>query len=68
MLKKLDCKDCGRHLGEAYGTIIAELKCPNSACKATTQFKIINGDTVSDIRFKFIDPPKAPKKKEVEVS
>lgn len=68
MLKELTCKDCGRYLGKAYGTIIAEIKCPNSSCKATTQFKVINGDTVSDLRFKFVDPPTPPKKKEVEVS
>lgn len=68
MIKELKCKDCGRHLGKAMGTIIAELNCPNSACRATTQFKIINGDIVSDLRFKFVDPPKPPKKKEVEVS
>lgn len=64
----LKCKHCDRYLGKAYGTIIADLRCSNASCRAGNQFKIINGDVAADIRFKFIDLPKPPKKKEVEVS
>lgn len=68
MEQELKCKDCGRHLGVANGTVVAELKCSNSSCKATTQFKIINGDIASDIRHKFAKPAQPPKQKVVEVS
>lgn len=68
MEQELTCKDCNRHLGVANGTTIAELKCSNSSCKATTQFKIINGDIAKDIRYKFAGPPQPPKQKAVEVS
>lgn len=65
---ELKCKNCGRFLGKAYGSIIAEIRCSNSSCKAGNQFKIINGDISHDIRHKFVSLPQAPKKKEVEVS
>jgi phage FluMu protein Com len=65
---ELRCKHCDRYIGKAFGTVVAELACPNSSCKAGNQFKIVNGDIASDIRHKFLTLPKAPKKKEVEVS
>lgn len=68
MKQDLKCKSCDRHLGWAYGSIVAELICPNSACKATNHFKIIRGDTSEDIRFKFAKPERPPKAKQVEVS
>lgn len=68
MTTELKCQYCDRYLGKAYGTIVAEIRCSNSSCKGGNQFKIINGDNVADIRFKFVDTPQPPKKKEVEVS
>lgn len=68
MEQELKCKDCNRHLGTANGTVVAELKCSNSSCRATTQFKIINGDITKDIRYKFTTPAQPPKQKAVEVS
>jgi hypothetical protein len=68
MERELKCKYCERYLGKSYGTIVAELKCSNSSCRATTHIKVINSDTVSDIRHKFLHPETEPKKKEVEVS
>ena len=68
MERELRCKHCDRYIGKAYGTIVAELVCPNTSCKAGNQFKIINGDTVGDLRHKFLTLPKPPKKKAVEVS
>lgn len=65
---ELNCNHCGRYLGKAYGTTLAEIICSNSSCKAGNQFKIINGDTTADFHHKFLDPAKPPKKKEVEVS
>lgn len=64
----LTCDHCGRYIGKAQGTVIAEIICPNSSCKGGTQFKIINSDINADIRHKFTTPAKLPKKKEVEVS
>lgn len=67
MLYELNCAHCGRYLGKAYGTIVADIRCPNSSCKAGNQIKIINGNN-DDYRFKFSEPAQPPKKKEVEVS
>lgn len=64
----LNCGHCNRYLGKAHGTTVAEIICSNSSCKAGNQFKIINGDISKDIRHKFLEPAKQPKKKEVEVS
>lgn len=58
---ELKCKYCGRHLGKAYGTVVAELKCPNSDCRATTHFKIVHSDTTADITYKFITKEIQPK-------
>lgn len=60
---ELKCSHCGRHLGEAE-TIVADLICPNSSCKGSTQFKIINNDTSSMMRYKFAKAAREPKKKE----
>lgn len=68
MKQDLKCKSCKRHLGWAYGSIVAELICSNSSCKATNHFKIIRADITEDIKFKFTKPEKPPKSKAVEVS
>ena len=38
----IKCSECNRYLGKAQGTVVAQLKCPNSKCKATTNIKITN--------------------------
>lgn len=63
MQHELKCYNCKRYLGTAYGTIIAEIPCGNSSCKAGNQIKIINGDNVADITHKFLTPPREPKTK-----
>lgn len=68
MEQELKCRACERHLGKAYGSIVAELKCSNSSCRATTQFKIVRGDVSKDISYRFTTKEVEPKKKEPEVS
>lgn len=61
------CKHCERFLFKQMGTVVIEgLPCPG--CKAKLNFKIITGDTIRDIRHKFLNPETEPKKKQVEVS
>lgn len=64
-MNELKCRVCSRYIGEAE-TIIAELMCPNTSCKATTQFKIINNDIEKLISYKFMTEPKKPKKARTE--
>lgn len=64
----LKCKHCSRHLGEAHGSAIVTLICPNSSCKAENQIKIVSSDREKDLNFKFANAPRPPKTKEVEVS
>jgi len=59
----LKCKDCGRHIGEVE-MVVGDIRCPNSSCKASTQFKILNADMSKMYSYKFAKPPKEPKKKE----
>ena len=59
----LKCKHCNRHLGQAE-TIIADIICPNTSCKGSTQFKIVSSDVSKMYNFKFITPEREPKKKE----
>lgn len=68
-MKDITCKHCNRFLFVQAGTVVIEkMICPNSDCKATLNFKIINGDVTKDIRHKFVNPERPPKKKAVEVS
>lgn len=60
MERELRCKKCDRYLGKAHGTVVVELRC-SSSCKEVSNFKIVNGDIDSDLRFKFVE-------KEPEVS
>jgi hypothetical protein len=62
---KLECSNCGRHFGEAV-SIVADLICPNSNCKASTQFKVLTTDQAALVKFKFPNPPREPKKKDKE--
>jgi hypothetical protein len=62
-MNKISCKYCGRYLGEVK-TLVGELLCSNSNCKATTQFKIISNTDTANITYKFTTPEKQPKHKE----
>lgn len=68
-MKDIKCKYCDRFLFVQAGSVVIEkLTCPNSDCKAKLNFKLLNADTSSDIRHKFVNPERPPKKKEIEVS
>lgn len=58
MEKELKCDDCGRFIGKAYGTVVAELKCGNSKCKKMVQIKVIAADQSKDLRHKFVQENK----------
>lgn len=60
---ELKCEHCQRYLGKSHGTIIATLKCSNSACKGETQFKHVDSDILKAITFKFTDKAAQPKEK-----
>lgn len=60
---ELKCRHCSRHLGEAEA-IVGDIICPNSSCKGSTQFKIVNNDTVGMMKYKFASPEREPKSKE----
>lgn len=59
----LNCSHCGRFLGRAK-SIVGEIICSNSSCKAGNQFKILTADEASLITFKFAEPPRPPKEKQ----
>lgn len=62
----VNCKHCGRYLFKQVGTVVIEgLICGNSACKARLNFKFINSDPMSDMKYKFVNPEQAPKEKKV---
>ena len=61
----LNCSHCQRFLGKA-AVIIADILCPS--CKGSTQFKIMPVDQSKMLSFKFAEPARQPKKKDVEVS
>lgn len=54
----IKCTECNRYLGKADGTVVAELKCPNSKCKALVKVKITNEhSSESDTHYKFKENP-----------
>lgn len=59
----LNCSKCKRYIGKAE-SIVADLLCPNSSCKASTQFKIVTSDVSKLITYKFAEPERPPKSKE----
>lgn len=61
MERELNCKHCDRYLGKAIGSVVAEIKCSNTSCKATSQFKIVVNDLAHDIKAKFLTPEQPPK-------
>lgn len=62
---KVNCKYCGRYLMDVKGTTIIEnLICPNSKCKAHLNIKVITPkSTVDEINYKFVSPEIPPKEK-----
>lgn len=52
---ELRCKDCTAFLRvKPKSTIITEVVCSNSKCKATNQIKIVNSQSSeADLKFKF---------------
>lgn len=68
-MQTISCEHCGRYLFKQAGTVvIEEMICPNNACKARLNFKIVEADHIKDIRYKFVTPAQPPKKKVLEVS
>lgn len=55
---KIHCKYCGRYLMDAKGTTIIEnLICPNSKCKAHLNIKVITPkSSIEEINYKFDTP------------
>ena len=62
---KYCCKHCGRYIMDIEGTTIIEnLVCPNSKCKAHLNVKVITPQsTVEEINYKFKTKELPPKKK-----
>lgn len=60
---KVFCKYCGRYLMDVVGTTIIEnLICPNSKCKAHLNIKVITPkSSVDEINFKFESAEVPPK-------
>jgi len=58
--KEIRCGNCNRFMGEAHGTVVADMKCPNSSCKCMNHVKIISADPDHDRRFKFVEVDKKP--------
>ena len=52
---EIRCKECSRHLGlKAIETIISQVRCPKSSCKALNNVKVVNSrSTEQQIRYKF---------------
>lgn len=52
---ELRCKECTRFLGiKGVETIIAQVRCPNSKCKAINNIKVLNSSSSEEqLRYKF---------------
>ena len=64
-MMRLTCKHCNYFLGDVE-VMVGELLCPNSSCKGTTQFKMLNNDMSELIKYKFTKAEQPPKKKELK--
>jgi phage FluMu protein Com len=60
---ELRCKQCDRFMGEAV-SIVGEIVCPNTSCKAGNQFKILTADESKLVSFKFPSAPRPAKVKQ----
>lgn len=63
---EVKCKHCSRFLFKAVGTtIVSNLPCPNSSCRAKLNIKVINYDSSEEERHhKFATPETPPKTKQ----
>lgn len=63
---KYCCKYCGRYIMDIEGTTIIEnLVCPNSKCKAHLNVKVVTPQsTVEEINYRFKSKELPPKKKQ----
>lgn len=59
---ELKCKHCDRYIGKVE-SIVGEINCPNTSCKAGNQFKVLTGDSAKLFRYTFDSEPKPPKEK-----
>lgn len=52
---ELRCKECDRFLGiKGVKSIIAQVRCPNSKCKALNNVKVVTTESSeADIRYRF---------------
>lgn len=52
---ELRCKECKRYLGlKSIETIICQVRCPSSKCKALNNIKVVNSDsTERQLRYRF---------------
>jgi phage FluMu protein Com len=64
---ELRCKQCNRFLADVE-SIVGEIICGNSSCAAGTQFKIVAADESQLLSFKFPNPPRQAKTKQVPSS
>jgi len=55
MNNDLRCKECNRFLNlKPHGTIVMEVRCPNSSCKQWNKIKITNSNSsVEDLNYTF---------------
>lgn len=60
---EVNCRHCDRYLFTAKGTtIIEQLPCPNSKCRAKMNIKIVNSNsTMAEINYKFETTEQEPK-------
>jgi phage FluMu protein Com len=65
MNHEVNCRHCDRYLFTAKGTtIIEQLPCPNTKCKAKLNIKIVTSDsTHAEQHYKFSTEETAPKNK-----
>lgn len=65
MNMEVSCKHCDRYLFTAKGTTILEqMPCPNSKCKAKLNIKIVTSDSLeNEIKYKFTTEEQGPKEK-----
>ena len=52
-MTEIRCPECDRFMGEAHGTVVADIKCNNSSCKNLGFIKIVTADSSpADVHFK----------------
>ena len=56
---EIRCKECNKPLGQVE-SLVGEIYCSNTSCKAGSQYKILTNDTL--VAYEFAQPPRPPKK------